>query len=123
MENTSKYQTETDNNVRTSLKNEAFDEWMAYLVIRGSDQTKYGTLCHGFVSQFSLGNNQYPKTIQKATDALSQHKFDGKYYENQEKIDLLKSNTVLASTILAYGLIALNTSLISSNSTGESPLW
>ena len=85
VENTSKYQTETDNNVRTSLKNEAFDEWMAYLVIRGSDQTKYGTLCHGFVSQFSLGNDQYPKTIQKATDALSQHKFDGKYYENQEK--------------------------------------
>ena len=28
-------------------------------------------MCHGFVSQFSLGNNQYPKTIQKATNIYS----------------------------------------------------
>jgi hypothetical protein len=44
------------------MKTNAYPKWMAYyLLIRGSDQTKYGSLTKGFVSQYSLGNNQYPK--------------------------------------------------------------
>ena len=39
----------------------------------------------GFVNQFSLGNDQYPKTVSAAIDALSNHRFDSKYYENREK--------------------------------------
>ena len=58
------------------MKEEAYDAWMAYLLLRGSDQNKYGMLMKGFVSQYSLGNDQYPKTIQTATDVLSNHKFD-----------------------------------------------
>ena len=85
MENTTKYLNAATDNERRSLKNEIFDEWMAYLVIKGSDQSKYGTLTTSFISQYSLGNDQYPKNIQKATDALSQHKFDQKYYVNQDK--------------------------------------
>jgi hypothetical protein len=59
---------------------------MAYLLLRGSDQNKYGTLMKGFVSQYSLGNDQYPKTIQTATDVLSNHKFDATYSENKNRI-------------------------------------
>ena len=58
---------------------------MAYLLIAGSDNSKYGSLEKGFSTQCSLGNDQYPKTIAAATDALSQHKFDDQYYDNKNK--------------------------------------
>ena len=58
------------------MKDQAFGKWMAYLLIRSSDQSKYGSLMTGLVSQFSMENNQYPKTIRAATDILSNHKHD-----------------------------------------------
>jgi hypothetical protein len=67
------------------MQTEAYSKWMAYLLIRGSDQTKYGSLTKGFISQYSLGNDQYPKTITTATDVLSNHKLDQRYWDNQKK--------------------------------------
>ena len=58
---------------------------MAYLLMKGADQNKYGTLTKGLTSQFSMGNDQYPRTIQAATDILSNHKLDAKYYEVKKK--------------------------------------
>ena len=66
-------------------KKEVQSKWMALLLLRGSDPNKYGSLVKGISSQFSLGNNQYPKTISAATDVLSNHKIDPKFYENQKK--------------------------------------
>ncbi len=66
-------------------KDSAFESWMAYLVIRGSDQSKYGTLTRHFVSQYALGNDQYPRTILKAVDVLTNHKFDQKFNDNQKR--------------------------------------
>jgi hypothetical protein len=68
-----------------NMKTEAFEKWMISLLIRGSDQTKYGTLLRGFISQYSLGNNQYPANITTATDVLSNHKLDQQFYNNQKK--------------------------------------
>jgi hypothetical protein len=45
-------------NEKRVMKQEAYPRWLAYLLIRGTDQTKYGSLQKGFVSQFSLGNDQ-----------------------------------------------------------------
>ena len=45
------------------MKTEAFGRWMAYMMIRNSDQAKYGSLLNGMVSQFSMNNNQYPVDI------------------------------------------------------------
>jgi hypothetical protein len=67
------------------MQAEAYPKWMAYLLIRGSDQTKYRSLTKGLVSQYSLGNDQYPKTITTATDVLSNHKLDQRYWDNQKK--------------------------------------
>ena len=58
---------------------------MAFLLLRGSDQNKYGSMIKGLAQQFSLGNDQYPKTIIAATDVLSTHKIDQKYFDNQKK--------------------------------------
>jgi hypothetical protein len=67
------------------MKTEAYKKWVAYLCIPGSEQTKYGSLLKGFVSQFSLGNDQYPKTLTATTNVLSNHKIDQRYYDNQKK--------------------------------------
>jgi len=73
------------NSVKAKLKTDAYSAWMAYLLLRGSDQSKYGTIMKGFVAQYSLGNDQYPKTVQMATDVLSNHRLDPKFFENQKK--------------------------------------
>src|SRR5210317_1862978 len=59
---------------------------MAYLLMRGVDQAKYGSLMKNLCKQFSLGNDQYPKTLVTATDVLSNHRLDQKYYDNKKKI-------------------------------------
>ncbi|MGC9161896.1 hypothetical protein, partial [Acidithiobacillus sp.] len=47
---------------KKNYKDKVFEAWMAYLLIRGSDQSKYGLLTKNFISQYSLGNDQYPRT-------------------------------------------------------------
>ena len=64
------------------MKEKYIERWMAYLFICGSNHAKYGTLTTGFVSQYSLDNDQYPRYIMTVTDALSNHKIDPRYYEN-----------------------------------------
>src|SRR5210317_308397 len=65
---------------------------MAFLLMRGADQAKYGSLMKNLCEQFSLDNDQYPKTLVMATDVLSNHKLDQKYYDNKKKIVEKKKN-------------------------------
>ena len=60
-----------------------FNEWMAYLLISNSEQNKYASLVNGLASQYSMQNNQYPKTIISATDIMKNHCHDdiGKHKE------------------------------------------
>ena len=83
VENSEAYKTETDSTKQKEMKDNAYETWVSYLLIEESDQAKYGTLMKGFVSQFSLGNDQYPTTLTGATDALSNHRFDQKYHSNR----------------------------------------
>ena len=62
----------------TELKANAFGRWMAFLLLKNSDQSKYGSLLNGLTSQYSMDNNQYPKTITAASDILAYHKHDAK---------------------------------------------
>ena len=54
---------------------------MEYILIRGSDQTKYGTLKKVLDPQFSPDNDKYPKIIVVEVDAFNYHKFDMKQYD------------------------------------------
>jgi hypothetical protein len=62
---------------------------MALTYLENVDQNKCGTVLKGLMDQFSLDQDQYPKTINHATSVLSNHKFDDKYFElkmkNQER--------------------------------------
>jgi hypothetical protein len=85
VENTREYQDETDQLLQQNMKDGAFNKWMAYLLIRNSDQAKYGTVMNGLVLQLSMKNNQYPKTITAATGILSNHRFDNSGVLNKKK--------------------------------------
>ena len=51
--------------------------------MKGADKAKYGTVMKGLVSQFSMKNDQYPKTIIDAMDIMAKHPFDEEYYEKK----------------------------------------
>jgi hypothetical protein len=47
VEKTREYQDEADKAAKKELKNRAFAKWMAYLMLRNSDQSKYGSVMDG----------------------------------------------------------------------------
>jgi len=67
------------------LKKAAFEKWMALVFLQNSDQSKYGSVLQGLMSQYSLENDQYPTTVTAATDILAQHKFDQRYYDMKKR--------------------------------------
>jgi hypothetical protein len=80
------YQT-ADTDGKAAMKSKAYEQWTAYLFIRGSNSTKYKSLLNGLVSQFSLGNDQYPKTLITATDILSTYRQDQGYRDRERGQD------------------------------------
>jgi len=85
VEQLEEYRTETNATKQLELKKRAFDRWLAYLVMKGADWTKYGVILKQIVTQYSLGNDQYPKTLTHAISILSDHKFDLTYQESRKK--------------------------------------
>ena len=85
--NTTEYKDTTTDNARRDIKMSCFNEWMAYLLLTNSEQTKYASLTNGLVSQYSMKNNQYPKSIIAATDIMKNHCHDdlGKLREKGKK--------------------------------------
>ena len=83
---------------------------MAYLLLRNSDKDKYEGLLRGLMTQFSMDNDQYPKTITSAIDILSNYKWDSskaKWDKNKQKgtpkgDDDTASTASLASTEASF---------------------
>ena len=46
------------------------------MLLHVSDQAKYGKLIEGLQSQFSLGQDLYPRKLKGASEALANHKWD-----------------------------------------------
>jgi hypothetical protein len=106
VENTREYQEEEEASKIKEMKDGAFNKWMAYLLIRNSNQSKYGSLLNGLVSQFSMDNSQYTNNIMSAPDILSNHKHDrkgnqGKFKKNwkdsKKEYDDGTSSTITSS--------------------------
>jgi hypothetical protein len=79
------YRDESKTTLKKEMKHGALNRWMAYLLLRNSDQAKYGSLSNELVSQFSMQNNQYPKACTTATDILSNHRFDNRGNSTKKK--------------------------------------
>ena len=76
VEHTKECQNEKNLIKKQEMKNESFDKWMAHLLIRNSDQKKYGLPLEGLSTQCSMNDNQCRTAITKATDILANHKHD-----------------------------------------------
>ena len=81
---TQEYRDASKASEKAKMKQEAVTVWYAYLLMRQSDQLKYGSLTRGMVTQFSMKNDQFPKSVQDATDILSSHRFDAGWNKNQK---------------------------------------
>ena len=81
-------------NVKKKIKDLAYDEWISYLVIRGSDEKKYGSLKKNLMSHYSLGNDKYPKTVKYNNYELYNQKFEHNYWylKNKNKIKREENN-------------------------------
>jgi len=85
VEHTENYRNENDPAKKAKMKDGAFDRAMAVLLMDTADKNKYGTLMRGYISQYSMKNDQYPETVRDAVDVLSNHKIDQRYYDLKKK--------------------------------------
>jgi hypothetical protein len=58
------------------IQEKAFNQFMAYTYLDNAVKAKYCTLLMRLNTQTSLKNNQYPKTVTKAANILSNHHWD-----------------------------------------------
>ena len=93
MTTTSRYK-DCDNDVdKKIVQKGSFKGFMAYLYVDQADNKKYRTLTKGLKTQFSLDNDQYPKTITKGQKVLQMHKWDDAYKEHMKKQRQRNSST------------------------------
>ena len=78
------YDAQDQGKVKT-CREQAYQEWLAFVYITNTDYARYGTLITGLSNQYALGNDQYPKTIVEATNVLSNHRYNKAYTEREVK--------------------------------------
>ena len=78
------YANNLDEENMDALYDKASKMAITYLYLRNLDQAKYCTIMHNLNEQKSLGNNQYPKTLSKASQVLSNCHFDGSKNKNNK---------------------------------------
>ena len=74
VEKSAEYQDATTDEMRTNLKRQAFDEFLAMAFMCGSNQDDYGELMQYYRLKYSLGNDFYPKTLYEAYLVMSQNR-------------------------------------------------
>ena len=77
---------ESSTEKQKSMEDEAWDKWIAYMMIRASDDKKYKSLKETMSSQYSMKQDQYPCDTDKAVEILNAHKWDnsGKTRKSQK---------------------------------------
>jgi hypothetical protein len=70
------------------------------MLMKNSNQGKYGSLMTSLTTQFSMGTNQYPKYVIAAVNILTNHRFDKKEPKNnnQRQRNWNNDNTALTRT-------------------------
>ena len=61
-------------------------ELFAYILISNSNHKKYVTLHKVLTTQYSLVNDQFPKTVRDLTYIVSMHMHNGKHHDPQQGI-------------------------------------
>jgi hypothetical protein len=99
IENTREYQDEPDVDKQNKMYKAAYPRWTAYMLMKNSDQGKYGSLMTSLTTQFSMGTNQYLEDVLKAVDILTNHRFDKREPKNNNQKNKKRNDDNTASTI------------------------
>ena len=71
-------------NVREYTK-ASHDQYLANLFLRGAHHLKYGSLLKNLATSYSLGQEQYPRTLADAFGGLERHTFDAAFKEHMNR--------------------------------------
>ena len=73
---TAEHTSTSDNDEQTKMKEEASEKFATFVHMKNSETRKHRKPLSSLKEQCALGNDQCPKTLQKANDALTNHKWD-----------------------------------------------
>jgi hypothetical protein len=65
------------------IQQQAFKQVLAFTYLAHANQTKNGSILNSVITQQSLRNDQYPKTISEANNVLSNHTVDIAKFANK----------------------------------------
>jgi hypothetical protein len=71
VKDTKQYADETNTDKQDKMLKGSYAQWTVYMLMKNSDQGKYGLLMMSLTTQFSMGTNQYPKDKMAAVDILT----------------------------------------------------
>jgi hypothetical protein len=98
VKNTKQYADETNIDKQDKMQKGLYAQWTAYMLMKNSNQGKYGSLMTSLTTQFSMGTNQYPKDVMAAVDILTNHRFNKNEPKNKNKRRRNWNNDNRAST-------------------------
>jgi hypothetical protein len=99
VKNRKQYADETNTDKQDAMLKGLYAQWTVYMLMKNSNQGKYGSLMTSLTTQFSMGTNQYPKDVIAAVDILTNHRFDKKEPKNNNQRNKNRNNNNTASTI------------------------
>jgi hypothetical protein len=99
VKNTKQYADKTNTDKQDKMLKGSYAQWTAYMLVKNSDQGKYGLLLTSLTSQFSMGTTQYPKDVMAAVDILTNHRFGKKEPKNNNQRNKNRNNNDTALTI------------------------
>jgi hypothetical protein len=99
VKNTKQYVDESNTDKQDEMLKGSYAQWTAYMLMKNSDQGKYGSLMTSLTTQFSMGTIQYPKDVMAAVDILTNHRFEKKKPKNNNQRNKNRNNDNTASTI------------------------
>ncbi len=68
------------------------DEFLGYLYLENTDRIRYGSIMTNLDAQFSLGHNQYPKSITDSQHVIENHQYDAAYKKKQSQMKRDRQN-------------------------------
>lgn len=86
IKHTDDYNKLTDTVKKEELREKAFKKWTAYMMLRNGDNNKYGALKGTLNNQYALGNKQWPSSCSAMTDVMTNHRWDDKYNQVNQKM-------------------------------------
>lgn len=80
------YVKESENEAKDKMLKNSFDIWTSYLLIKNSNQDKYGSLRKDLKQQYARKNDQYPTETADTKDILVNHPWDKTVYTKEKEI-------------------------------------